>query len=109
MHKKGNQFWSEHDVTFALSSSPAGSSHLKSERGHVDVVTRLPQQILIMGHHHVPVFGQVNVELQHLGALLHGTGDGHVVIEELHVIIVYVELFQTLRAFFIPSTITHWW
>lgn len=52
---------------------PDPTLHLKLERGDVDVVSGLPQQVLVMGHHHVAVLRQVTVQLQHLRAALHCT------------------------------------
>lgn len=50
-------------------------SHLQIERGHDDVVAGLPQQVLVMWHHHVTVVRQVTVQLQHLRAVLHSAAD----------------------------------
>ena len=61
-------------MTFDLGNTPA-SSHLQIAGGDGDIVSRLPQQILIMWHHHVSVMCQVTVQLQHLCALLHRTAD----------------------------------
>lgn len=52
---------------------PDPSPHLKFEWGDVDVVSGLPQQVLVMGHHHVAILRQVTVQLQHLRATLHCT------------------------------------
>lgn len=46
--------------------SPDLTPHLQPERGEANVVAGLPQQVLIVGHHHVAVQRQVTVQLQHL-------------------------------------------
>lgn len=49
------------------------SIYLEIEGGDVDILARLPQQVLIVGNNHILIAGQVTVHLQHLRTMLYRT------------------------------------